>query len=1173
MSGFFGDNPTDTVVGSTDATESTIAEDAVAQTDTAGGFYQGSPDQTTTDAYTADALASKNAAATSEANAAASAADSATKASESSVSAGDSETSASEAAASAAQSAVSATSANTAKVAAELAENNAETAEVNAETAETNAVAARVSAETAETHSETAQAASEAAQVSAAASQSSAAASASSATASATSAGSSASNASGSESSAQSEAAAAAASSAASSTSAASSSTSATTSTNQAGIATTKATQAANSASNAATSASTATTKAAEASTSAASAATTLSNITSLSAATGAAGSSAAYDSSTGVLTVPRGATGATGSTGPQGQQGIQGATGATGATGADSTVAGPQGQQGVQGATGAAGADSTVAGPQGTQGIQGATGATGATGAAGSDGADGSDGSTGPQGSTGSTGATGPAGSPDTAAQVLTKVKTVDGSGSGLDADLLDGQHGSYYAPASHVHSYLPLTGGTLTGTLNSTTGNYTTTTAANSFTTAYGNIQLGPMNASWAHIYTDRPAFYLNKEMRVNNNLVWNSGNDGAGSGLDADLLDGQQGSYYLPKSANTMTGSGFKLGLHSGSGGTTFSANHYSMGVDIANGGWSNPHYSDLIIGYHTGIRIGASYTGTRFYSNSPTTDTNNNGEGDGTESLLMTVGGHLTGGAGVSVVGTLSAANLKVGTWGSNNQVWHAGNDGSGSGLDADLLDGQQGSYYAPKTGAGASGTWPISINGNAATSTRSLILSGRTDPTPYPILWGTTGSTSQLYSATAVKIRSSDGTIFANHYRGSGNVSGTGEATHHPAGIYSQGTNWLYGTINQNSNTIVGNSGITSSGTISSTADVRAPIFYDSNNTAYYTDPASTSNINQIRVASHLSVGSLGDSSASSVNTSGRITFGSLSTDALNSYSIGTTLENYGGNYNKLDLAFHTGIRLGAHPNYGGVRFYSDQTMTSEIFAVGKSGSYVQAANSVRAPIFYDSDNTSYYVNPTVNSVINTATTVGRLTLNGGLTVEGHTVFNGSDTWVRTLSNQGIYFATYQGGWHMTDTTWIRAYNSKSVYLANQLAVAGNITAYYSDERLKTRTGVIDNALEKVQSLSGFNYVENDLARELGYTNEKQQVGLSAQEVQAVVPEAVSLAAVDIATDEFSGEMTSKSGENYLTVDYSRLVPLLIEAVKELTAKVEILETKLSQKEK
>ena len=39
------------------------------------------------------------------------------------------------------------------------------------------------------------------------------------------------------------------------------------------------------------------------------------------------------------------------------------------------------------------------------------------------------------------------------------------DGSGSGLDADLLDGQHASAFAPVSHSHSYLPLSGGTLTG------------------------------------------------------------------------------------------------------------------------------------------------------------------------------------------------------------------------------------------------------------------------------------------------------------------------------------------------------------------------------------------------------------------------------------------------------------------------------------------------------------------------------------------------------------------------------------------------------------------------------------------------------------------------------------------------------------------------------------
>lgn len=39
------------------------------------------------------------------------------------------------------------------------------------------------------------------------------------------------------------------------------------------------------------------------------------------------------------------------------------------------------------------------------------------------------------------------------------------DGAGSGLDADLLDGQHSSAFATSGHTHSYLPLAGGTMTG------------------------------------------------------------------------------------------------------------------------------------------------------------------------------------------------------------------------------------------------------------------------------------------------------------------------------------------------------------------------------------------------------------------------------------------------------------------------------------------------------------------------------------------------------------------------------------------------------------------------------------------------------------------------------------------------------------------------------------
>jgi len=88
------------------------------------------------------------------------------------------------------------------------------------------------------------------------------------------------------------------------------------------------------------------------------------------------------------------------------------------------------------------------------------------------------------------------------------------------------------------------------------------------------------------------------------------------------------------------------------------------------------------------------------------------------------------------------------------------------------------------------------------------------------------------------------------------------------------------------------------------------------------------------------------------------------------------------------------------------------------------------------------------------------------------------------------------------------------------------------------------------------------------YSENDLAREHGYHSTDVQVALSAQEVQAVLPQAVSLAPFDIEIDEYTGENVSKSGENYLTVDYAKLVPLLVESIKELNAKVNDLQSKL-----
>ena len=73
--------------------------------------------------------------------------------------------------------------------------------------------------------------------------------------------------------------------------------------------------------------------------------------------------------------------------------------------------------------------------------------------------------------------------------------------------------------------------------------------------------------------------------------------------------------------------------------------------------------------------------------------------------------------------------------------------------------------------------------------------------------------------------------------------------------------------------------------------------------------------------------------------------------------------------------------------------------------------------------------------------------------------------------------------------------------------------AGEIRAAGDITAYYSDDRLKTRLGNLENALDKITSLQGFYFEANDTAVALGYTKFRE-VGLSAQDVQKILPEVV-----------------------------------------------------------
>jgi hypothetical protein len=118
--------------------------------------------------------------------------------------------------------------------------------------------------------------------------------------------------------------------------------------------------------------------------------------------------------------------------------------------------------------------------------------------------------------------------------------------------------------------------------------------------------------------------------------------------------------------------------------------------------------------------------------------------------------------------------------------------------------------------------------------------------------------------------------------------------------------------------------------------------------------------------------------------------------------------------------------------------------------------------------------------------------------------------------------------------------------------------AGEIVATNQITSYYSDERLKTNIVLIPNALEKVMTLRGVTYEPNSLAESFGFKKEKQ-VGVIAADVEAILPEAVKPAPFDMML--FENTVISRSGEDYKTVQYEKLVPLLIEAIKELNNEI------------
>jgi hypothetical protein len=190
-----------------------------------------------------------------------------------------------------------------------------------------------------------------------------------------------------------------------------------------------------------------------------------------------------------------------------------------------------------------------------------------------------------------------------------------------------------------------------------------------------------------------------------------------------------------------------------------------------------------------------------------------------------------------------------------------------------------------------------------------------------------------------------------------------------------------------------------------------------------------------------------------------------------------------------------------------------------------------------------------------------NSIPNGALTNNTITINGtSVALGGSTTFNIVNTIAGTAnqitasaSTGAVTLSTPQDiGTASSVRFGSLGIGTAASGTAGEIRATNNVVAYYSDDRLKTRLGRIENALDKICSLEGFYYEANQTAQDLGYAVQRE-MGISAQSTQLVAPEIVKPAPID---------------DKYLTVQYERFAPLIIEAIKELRVEIDALKAKI-----
>ena len=308
-------------------------------------------------------------------------------------------------------------------------------------------------------------------------------------------------------------------------------------------------------------------------------------------------------------------------------------------------------------------------------------------------------------------------------------------------------------------------------------------------------------------------------------------------------------------------------------------------------------------------------------------------------------------------------------------------------------------------------------------------------------------------------------------------------------------------------------------------------------------------------------------------SLTATNVSATNVSASSSVTAINFFGDGSTLD--GINSDRLVDSENT-VRILASTD--GINITGSTTVTGNIlpnsdssidigtntvrFANGYFDSlYGDASNLSGIDELFDSDSTSRAQATTSGlNISGLATVTDTIIGKKGIDLNGDTVDSGD---IHSAGgNDGIavlQMTTNLGQWRIASKKSDGADQTIATFKLDgdgqpEAAFDGDVVAFASDDRLKTNRLNIVNALDKVKSLNGFTFNFNETGASLGFDTKVSHAGVSAQDVQKILPEIIKPA---------------PSNNEFLTVQYEKLTPLLIEAIKELSAKVDALEKQIN----